>query len=388
MVAVSELVSGLDAELVRLGYKASTMVWYRGCWRRLERFFASRGVRGVLAGSGDGMGRPGLRRLLRQGAGRHAQTDRCVLVPRRADARRLRGPRGGAAPLLPHRGQADRRRGRRVWPGSRRGCGPADCAASTVRAYGTVAGEFLAFTGTTRRAGPAGRRGHRRVRRHPGRLPGQDGGAQTVRGAVVPAVRRRRRPGRRRGAGGGPGGEVEQAGQDPVGVGPGRRGQDPAGGRPRQPVRQTGLRDHLADHPARATRHRRQTAASSPISTGRATGCRWCRPRPATGCSCRCSKTSAGRSSTTSGPAVRTATARRCSSGTPPRSARSPTRTICTRSWSSTPGPRMSRSARNAATACIRSAHAGDPADGGRHTGRADRRHPRPPVGRGRPACT
>ena len=44
MVAVSELVSGLDAELVRLGYKASTMVWYRGCWRRLERFFASRGV--------------------------------------------------------------------------------------------------------------------------------------------------------------------------------------------------------------------------------------------------------------------------------------------------------------------------------------------------------
>lgn len=44
MVAVSELVSGLDAELVRLGYKASTMVWYRGCWRRVERFFASGGV--------------------------------------------------------------------------------------------------------------------------------------------------------------------------------------------------------------------------------------------------------------------------------------------------------------------------------------------------------
>ena len=44
MVAVSELVFGLDAELVRLGYKASTMAWYRGCWRRLQRFFASRGV--------------------------------------------------------------------------------------------------------------------------------------------------------------------------------------------------------------------------------------------------------------------------------------------------------------------------------------------------------
>jgi hypothetical protein len=45
MVTVSELVSGLDAELVRLGYKPSTMAWYRGCWRRLEGFFASRGVR-------------------------------------------------------------------------------------------------------------------------------------------------------------------------------------------------------------------------------------------------------------------------------------------------------------------------------------------------------
>src|SRR6266516_166831 len=44
MAAVSELVSGLDAEVVGVGYKPSTMVWYRGCWRRLEAFFASRGV--------------------------------------------------------------------------------------------------------------------------------------------------------------------------------------------------------------------------------------------------------------------------------------------------------------------------------------------------------
>jgi site-specific recombinase XerD len=44
MVALSAVVSGLDDELVRLGYKDSTMVWYRGCWRRLERFFAARGV--------------------------------------------------------------------------------------------------------------------------------------------------------------------------------------------------------------------------------------------------------------------------------------------------------------------------------------------------------
>jgi hypothetical protein len=44
MATLSALVSGLDAELHRLGYKDSTLVWYRGCWRRLERFFAARGV--------------------------------------------------------------------------------------------------------------------------------------------------------------------------------------------------------------------------------------------------------------------------------------------------------------------------------------------------------
>src|ERR1019366_7596337 len=44
MVALSVLVSGLDAEMARLGYKDSTMVWYRGAWRRLQRYFAARGV--------------------------------------------------------------------------------------------------------------------------------------------------------------------------------------------------------------------------------------------------------------------------------------------------------------------------------------------------------
>ena len=44
MTAVGDLVSGLDAELVRRSYKPSTMVWYRGCWRRLERWCVFRGV--------------------------------------------------------------------------------------------------------------------------------------------------------------------------------------------------------------------------------------------------------------------------------------------------------------------------------------------------------
>jgi hypothetical protein len=50
MVAVSVLVSGLDAELVRLGYEDSTMVWYRGCWRRLQKYFAARRRRVPPAG--------------------------------------------------------------------------------------------------------------------------------------------------------------------------------------------------------------------------------------------------------------------------------------------------------------------------------------------------
>jgi hypothetical protein len=44
MATLSALVSGLETELQRLGYKDSTLVWYRGCWRRLARFFAARGV--------------------------------------------------------------------------------------------------------------------------------------------------------------------------------------------------------------------------------------------------------------------------------------------------------------------------------------------------------
>jgi hypothetical protein len=42
MVALSALVSGLDAEMTRPGCKDSAMAWYRGCWCRLQRYFAAR----------------------------------------------------------------------------------------------------------------------------------------------------------------------------------------------------------------------------------------------------------------------------------------------------------------------------------------------------------
>ena len=44
MATLSALVSGLEAELRRLGYKDSTLVWYRGCWRRMQKHFAARGI--------------------------------------------------------------------------------------------------------------------------------------------------------------------------------------------------------------------------------------------------------------------------------------------------------------------------------------------------------
>jgi site-specific recombinase XerD len=153
MAAVSELVSGLDAELVRLGYKPSTMVWYRGCWRRMETFFASRGVQefsldvamtwvdqvcgGFFAKEQSGTLKTTDVYLFRVAA---MLDDFAV---RGAVLRRYSRPVGKLTA-----GQAEVVSRFQAWlqaPG---------CAASTVRAYGTVAGEFLAFTG--RRGGLAG----------------------------------------------------------------------------------------------------------------------------------------------------------------------------------------------------------------------------------------
>jgi site-specific recombinase XerD len=153
MVAVSVLVSGLDTEMVRLGYKPSTMVWYRGCWRRMERFFASRGVQEfsldvAMAWVDQACG--GF--FAKEQTGTLKATD--VYLFR-------------VAAMLEDfavRGAVLRRYSRTVdnltvdqaevvsrFQASLRAAG---CAVSTVRAYGTVAGAFLAFTG--RRGGLAG----------------------------------------------------------------------------------------------------------------------------------------------------------------------------------------------------------------------------------------
>jgi site-specific recombinase XerD len=146
MVVLSALVSGLDAELVRLGYKDSTMVWYRGCWRRLQKYFAARGTGefsldvamawveetcGFFAKEQAGTLKPNDIYMFRvaQMLGEYAAHG-AVLRRYNRSVSKLDGP--GAEAVA--RFQAHLR--------------AADRSVSTVRTYGTIAGEFVAFTGT------------------------------------------------------------------------------------------------------------------------------------------------------------------------------------------------------------------------------------------------
>jgi integrase len=146
MTTVSALVSGLDAELRRLGYKDATMVWYRGCPRRMQNFFAARGVEefsldvamawvdeacGFFGKEQAGSLKPNDIYLFRvaQMLGEYAAHG-AVLRRYNRSVSKLSGD--GAETVA--RFQAWLR--------------AADRAVSTVRTYGTVAGEFVAFTGT------------------------------------------------------------------------------------------------------------------------------------------------------------------------------------------------------------------------------------------------
>jgi integrase len=153
VVAVSGVVSGLDAELVGLGYKASTMVWYRGCWRRLERFFASRGVQEFsldLAMSWVEQACGGF--FDKEQAGTLKPTDVYLFrVAQMLDDFAVHGAVLRRYSRTVGKLTADQVDTLARFRASLQASG---CAASTVRAYGTVAGEFLAFTG--RRGGLAG----------------------------------------------------------------------------------------------------------------------------------------------------------------------------------------------------------------------------------------
>jgi len=146
MVAVSELVSGLDAELVRLGYKASTMVWYRGCWRCMDRFFASRGVQEFsldLAMAWVDQACGGF--FDKEQAGMLKPTDVSLFrVAQMLDDFAVHGAVLRRYSRTVDRLTADQADLLARFQASLQAAG---CAASTVRAYATVAREFCAFTG-------------------------------------------------------------------------------------------------------------------------------------------------------------------------------------------------------------------------------------------------
>jgi integrase len=146
MATLSALVRGLDVELRRLGYKDATMVWYRRCWRRMQNHFAARGVEefsldaamawvdeacGFFAKEQAGTLKPNDIYLFRvaQMLGEYAAHG-AVLRRYNRSVSKLDGP--GAVAIA--RFQAHLRLAGR--------------SASTVRAYGTLAGEFVAFTST------------------------------------------------------------------------------------------------------------------------------------------------------------------------------------------------------------------------------------------------
>lgn len=156
MAVVSELVSGLDAELVRLGYKPSTLKWYRGYWRRLERYFTARGVQEfslevAMAWVDEACG--GF--FEKEQAGTLKQTDiyvfriAAMLDDFAVHGSVLRRYSRSVSKLSAEHAEVHAEFG--AWLRSE------GCAVSTVRAYGTVAGEFLAFTAS--RGGLAGLEG-------------------------------------------------------------------------------------------------------------------------------------------------------------------------------------------------------------------------------------
>src|ERR1700730_9160525 len=146
MVALPVLVSGLEAEMIRLGYKDSTMVWYRGAWRRLQRYFTARGVEEfspcwVLEWVDEACGF-----FAKEQAGTLRQTD--VYLFRVAQM--LGEYETHGAVLRRYSRTVSRLSADEAAVVARFGAWlrAAERSASTVRSYGTLAGEFTAFAGT------------------------------------------------------------------------------------------------------------------------------------------------------------------------------------------------------------------------------------------------
>jgi integrase len=147
VVALPVLVSGLEAEMVRLGYKDSTLVWYHGAWRRLERYFAARGVEEFsLDTAMEWVDEACGGFFAKEQAGTLKQTD--VYLFRVAQ---MLGDWDLHGAVMRHYSRTVGRLAgdeAAVVARFRAWLRDAERSTSTVRSYGTAAGEFIAFAGT------------------------------------------------------------------------------------------------------------------------------------------------------------------------------------------------------------------------------------------------
>lgn len=146
MATLSALVSGLESELQRLGYKESTLVWYRGCWRRMQKYFAARGVEefcldAAMAWVDDACGFFG-----KEQAGTLKQTD--VYLFRVAQMLEDYAVHGAVLRRYSRSVSKLDEAGAETVARFQDHLRSAGRSVSTVRTYGTLAGEFVAFTGT------------------------------------------------------------------------------------------------------------------------------------------------------------------------------------------------------------------------------------------------
>jgi integrase len=146
MVAVSTLIQDLDAELLRLGYKEPTMRWYRGRWKSLEAFFAARGSAEFTLDSAMAWVDESCGFFAKGQAGELKAHD--LHLFRVAHMLADFADRGAVLRRYSRSVSRLSVQAQQVVDGFREWCRRQDLSPSTVRTYGTVAGEFAAFAET------------------------------------------------------------------------------------------------------------------------------------------------------------------------------------------------------------------------------------------------
>lgn len=146
MITLSALICSLDQELRRQGYKESTMRWYQGCWRRIQRFFDEQGIEAFSVDVAMSWVDSACGFFAKEQTGTLKQTD--VHLFRIAQMLEDFRVHGAVLRRYTRRSekfteeQAERLGQFRAWLKTQ------GLSVSTMRTYGTLAGDFIAFVDT------------------------------------------------------------------------------------------------------------------------------------------------------------------------------------------------------------------------------------------------